>query len=705
MDKDLKNEPTSQGWKTEQEKLPAPRQQWDSVESDTESLAQESAYQQQIHMDLIRHHQNKYTLPQKKKDDSLQPGYQEGEDARDDEALGLQVVDSLDLAAKHRAKRSHTLTQTEYLDTQTNERGGTSQQPTQDSYSDLRYDPNWRTNLRGAGRFDDSPHISVEEYYQDPKEKSSQSCCDRQGLVMKGGYRYIVNSCPAVAVTPHLACDESEPYCLHPQNAQTGSATPPHHELQPPSPEADHSKPPCGKNTLKGFRRKSVNSCDNAGENRRSTELTKDATYIQSKAYLLQELRSTQGGTTQIQQISTSKYPKVSLNKKLESLAEDIVERNKMTLGRNSSKRGSYVSVHALKQERPHKVNKFTQISEEKKTQREEYPNPQQRQQQPPPSPGVTAEWGDCLSSTLATPASVTQPNPQKTSSSQPLLPSIHLNIHLNNSHLHPFIQRGGQDDIINLTPPHWSPPSEVELAFFPGCQQTNHYRILKSSSEQWQRTTALQWPLSCEGEHHKCPTEAHTKPFPQNLPGTPSTTLSPGSGLAVLPPIRESMTGREPENTESHTDGYRKLRTRATYKAYSLKEYKQLKSDIHLRGLGPDYTAAEQTKMKRQKLYSNVIREQNKSISRIPFLLAKDPEGSDKKVPRVKALEYAKTIAKPVASQTPKQREQRSEGSTERAPYLEGLDHPPPDTLEVLRQRHEEEKQAVALFRRVHAV
>lgn len=168
---------------------------------------------------------------------------------------------------------------------------------------------------------------------------------------MKGGYRYIVNSCPAVAVTPHLACDESEPYCLHPQHA-------PHHELQPPSPEADHSKPPCGKHTLKGFRRKSVNSCDNAGENRRSTELTKDATYIQSKAYLLQELRSTQGGTTQIQKINTSKYPKVSLNKKLESLAEDIVERNKMTLGRNSSKRGSYVSVHALKQERPHKVNK-----------------------------------------------------------------------------------------------------------------------------------------------------------------------------------------------------------------------------------------------------------------------------------------------------------------------------------------------------------
>ncbi|KAI4814384.1 hypothetical protein KUCAC02_003580 [Chaenocephalus aceratus] len=498
MDKDLENEPTSQGWKTEQEKLPAPRQQWDSVESDTESLAQERADPQHLHMDLIRHHQHKHTLPQKKEDDSLQ----EVEGASDDEARGLQVVDSLDVAAKRRAKSSPTLTQTERLDTHTNERGGTSQQPTQDSYSDLRYDPNWRTNLRGAGRFDDSPHISVEEYYQAPKERSSQSCCDRQGLVMKGGYRYIVNSCPAVAVTPHLACDESEPYCLHP-----------------------HALP--------------------------------------TMSYNLHHLRRT-----------TQSHPG-SLNKKLESLAEDIVERNKMTLGRNSSKRGSYVSVHALKQERPHKVNKFTQISEEKETQREQYPTPQQWQRQPPPAPGVTAEWGDCLRSTLATPAAVTQPNPQKTSSSQPLLPSIHLNIHLSTSHLHPVIQRGGQDGIVHLTP-HWSPPSEVGLAFFPGCQQTNHYRILKSSPEQWQRTTALQWPLSCEGERHKCPTEAHTKPFPQNLPGTPNTTPSPGSGLAVLPPIRESMTGREPEpspeNTESHTDGYRTLRTRATVFTHSLR-------------------------------------------------------------------------------------------------------------------------------------
>lgn len=41
--------------------------------------------------------------------------------------------------------------------------------------------------------------------------------------------------------------------------------------------------------------------------------------------------------------------------------------------------------------------------------------------------------------------------------------------------------------------------------------------------------------------------------------------------------------------------------------------------------------------KMRRQRLYSNVIREQNKKISRIPFLPAKNPQGADKKVPRMK--------------------------------------------------------------------
>ncbi|XP_031733512.1 jhy protein homolog isoform X2 [Anarrhichthys ocellatus] len=748
MDKGLKHEKMSQMLKTEQEKHPSPRpavlaDQRDSVESDTESLAHERTYQQQLQM---RNDQIKYTLPEKKNAEGLQQG---DEDAcNDDETEDHQVYDSLDTAAHPHDKHTPTLLQTEYLDTHMDEREGTSQLLTDDAYNDLRYDPNWRTNLRGAGHFNESPHISVEEYYQVPKEKPGQSRGDSQGPVVKGGYRYIIDTSPALLVTPDMAGNEpDQPYRLHPDDVQTSTVTSPHcynHTLQLQSPEADHSKPSCSitknesdESLLKGFRAKYLNSCDNAGENAsRSPELTKDIHAM----YSLQELRHTQGGPTQIQQMST--FPKVLFNKKLERLPEDIVERNKTTLGRNTSTYGSYASVHVRKQDMPHNVNKVTQISERKKAQRKEYPKHLQPQQQPS-APGVKADWGDCLSSPLAGPAAITQPNPQKTTPSQPLLPTIHLNINLNtSSHLLPLIQQRGQNDI-NLASlhgcSHWSLASENELALSPGCQQIHprmqihppktssktssqmrrgvnahlHHRDLESCSEERQRTAALKWPLTCEGEDQQ--------QAPQNLLRTPTTSLSLGSGsYPLLSAIGKSMTGKEPElspdgNTDnpvhrSSSNGYlvqmekqKQRRVRVTYKAYSLKDYKQLKSDINLRGLGPDYTAMEETKLKRQKLYSNVIREQNKKISRIPFLLAKDPEGNDKKVPRMKALEYAKTIAKPPVQSQPKQRQKhRSEGFTEHASYL---DVSQLATLEVLRKRHEEEKQAVALFRKVPAV
>ncbi|XP_032388945.1 jhy protein homolog isoform X2 [Etheostoma spectabile] len=759
MDEGLKHEKMTQVL-TERGRPPSPRpavltNQWDSVESDTESLAQERAYQQQqqLQMPIGRHDQNKYILPQKENADSLQQGHKEAEYANDNKTEDLQVCDSLDVAAHPHANRNPTLSQTEYLDTQMDERAGTSQLLTDDVYSELRYDPNWRTNLRGASCFNENPRISVEEYYEVPKEKSRQSCGDSQGLRIKAGYRYIIDTSPAAVVTPHLTGNESDqPYRLHPQHGQTGSVTSPHchnHALQLGSPEADHSKPSCI------FTK---DDSDNAGEYSRSPEQPNDICAMSKNIH-----ERTQGGPTQIQQMSTPSVPKVLLNKKLERLTEDIVERNKKTLGRNTSKCGSYVSVHALNREMPHPVNKghgtlkktastdsqedssdpkpktqqlrVTQISEGKKAQRKENPNRPPQQQQTP-ALGVSAESEDRLSSSLAKPAAAGQPNPQKTTSSQPLVSNIHLNT---SSTLLPLIQQRGQEDIINLACsdacPNWSPLSELALS--PGYQltipgrssQTSHKGVsahlhqqnLESSPEQWQRTAALKWLLSCEGEDQKCPNEVQTKQFPPNLPRTPTTTFS--GSYTVLPPITESTAGKEPElspgvNTaypihSSCSDSYlgqmekqKQLRTRVAYKAYSLKDYKQLKSDINLRGLGPDYSAIEKTKMKRQKLYSNVIREQNKTISRIPFLLAKDPEGNDKKVPRMKALEYAKTIAKPPVQSQPKQRpKHRSEGFTEPAPYLEDLDVSQLATLEVLRKRHEEEKQAVALFRKVHAV
>ncbi|XP_034745425.1 jhy protein homolog isoform X2 [Etheostoma cragini] len=754
MDEGLKHEKMTQVL-TERGRPPSPRpavltNQWDSVESDTESLAQERAYQQQqLQMPIGCHDQNKYILSQEENADSLQQGRGEAEYTNED----LQVCDSLHVAAHPLANRNPTLSQTEYLDTQMDERARTSQLLTDDVYSELRYDPNWRTNLRGTTCFNESPQNSFEEYYEVPKEKSRQSCGDSQGLRIKAGYRYIIDTSPASVVTPHLTGDESDqPYRLHPQHGQTSSVTSPHcHNLalQLGSPKADHSKPSC---------LFTKDDSDNVGQYNRSPEQPNDICVVSKN---IQE--RTQGGPTQIQQMSTPSVPKVVLKNKLERLTKDIVERNKKTLGRNTSKCGSYVSVHALNREMPHHVNKgrgtlikktassesqkdssdpkpktqqlrVTQISEGKKAQRKENPNRPPQQQQTP-ALGVSAELGDRLSSPLEKPAAAGQPNPHKTTSSQPLV----TNIHLNTSYpLLPLIQQRGQEDSINLAClhacPNWSPASELalssgyQLTISGRSSQTSHRGVsahlhqqnLESSPEQWQRTAALKWLLSSEGEDQKCPNEVQTKQFSPNLPRTPTTTFS--GSYTVLPPITESTTGKEPDistvNTaypihRSCSDSYlghmekeKQLRTGVAYKAYSLKDYKQLKSDINLRGLGPDYSAIEKTKMKRQKLYSNVIREQNKTISRIPFLLAKDPEGNDKKVPRMKALEYAKTIAKPPVQSQPKQRPKHwSKGFTEPAPYLEDLDVSQLATLEVLRKRHEEEKQAVARFKKVHAV
>lgn len=171
---------------------------------------------------------------------------------------------------------------------------------------------------------------------------------------MKGGYRYIVDTGPAAVVTPHTADDHSDqPYHLHPQAGQDSS---PHCHNQVSklrSPEVDLSRPSRESDNIsqRGAKTKSEKYIS------RCPELTEKEEY---KTYYQQELRHPRGGPSETQHMSTSTLssPKVSSNNKVERLTEDIVERNKITLGRNTSKCGSYATVHALKQDMPHNVNK-----------------------------------------------------------------------------------------------------------------------------------------------------------------------------------------------------------------------------------------------------------------------------------------------------------------------------------------------------------
>ncbi|KAM4619772.1 jhy protein homolog [Polymixia lowei] len=834
MDKGLARGKTDVSLKNEHAKPPSPKQEaclnlWASTESDTESLAQERSYQQELQRRICCHDQTK-----EENVDGLQQG--EREEVNDREREDLQVYDSLDVAAHLFEKRSHTTSPTKAHDAhqEMNETELSRQASSDDAYSDLRYDPNWRSKLKGAGYLNESLQLFLEEEHLTSQQGNSET----EELSIKGGYRYIDARNPALVETLHTTSSESnQPYHLHPQHSQAGEAvslpSPRHlhanHQQasQDASPEPDVSPERDKVSTSQSILLKSERNHNYGGENSRSSPESEEhlqdihARYNKEfEMYYKQE----QGRAKQPKSISKLKSPSDVSRRKQEKLREDIVERNKMTLGRNTAKCGSYLKAHALKWETPDTLNqargapeetaaaerlggspedsadpelrwvqktqqlKVTQISKEKKDLQKGNPNPSRL-----PAPGVNARPGDCLNPPAARPAA--KPQPQRSPSSQPAVvhsdtlsphsgrllqstatqsppeptpPAIHLNINLNTStDLLPFLQHRGQGGVItvaSLRSPHWNPGSDIRyinslftedvlisqlpphdgrgqgavvplpalapLTCNPGYGQPRP----ENHPGRQQSTTAPKWPLSFkEEDQNLSPSEVHGYQFLEDSPRSPCSSQSQpaqhSASYVVLPPIGKPMTGGEPEQSPeqsgrtmdpvqgSSSDGYlahmerqKQLKERVTYKAYTLKDYRQLKQDVNLQNLGPDYAAIEKTaeKMRRQKLYSKVIREQNKKISRIPFLPAEGPRGSDKKVPRRKALDYAKSIAmppvQPQAKPKPKQKHQ-AEGSVDRARYLEGLDLSQLKTLELLRKRHEAEKQTVACFRKVHAI
>lgn len=147
-------------------------------------------------------------------------------------------------------------------------------------------------------------------------------------------------------------------YHLHPQDAQTDSVASHNcqkHTLQHRSMHADLSRPSSvstvneSDNTSpRGFREKCENG-DNAENMNTSPELPEA---IHASESLTDQTH------TQKMSTSTLTSPKVLRNKKHEKQTKDIVERNKITLGRNTSKCGSYMRLHTFIQEMPHHVNK-----------------------------------------------------------------------------------------------------------------------------------------------------------------------------------------------------------------------------------------------------------------------------------------------------------------------------------------------------------
>uniref|UniRef100_A0A8C7Q9F4 Junctional cadherin complex regulator n=1 Tax=Oncorhynchus mykiss TaxID=8022 RepID=A0A8C7Q9F4_ONCMY len=234
---------------------------WDAAESDTESLVQERDYQLELQRRIgVESGDQKMTQPQEEDTDGS--CLDEGE---------LHVYDSLESCkCSTNASILKLCRQMHYNDT----------------YAELRYDPNWRTNLEGARQFDKmTPPLPLEEESYNSDEQSEESHSERgQELSGSGGYRYIFSCSPAL-VSPAFS------YHLH-QNQVIGDSLP---ESTHPSPVAEKQ---------------------------------------------LQNSMS-----------SKSKGSRHLSSRKPDRPREDIIERNRVTLGINAAKQGSYLRAHAQQKE------------------------------------------------------------------------------------------------------------------------------------------------------------------------------------------------------------------------------------------------------------------------------------------------------------------------------------------------------------------
>ncbi|XP_072033037.1 LOW QUALITY PROTEIN: uncharacterized protein [Amphiura filiformis] len=200
----------------------------------------------------------------------------------------------------------------------------------------------------------------------------------------------------------------------------------------------------------------------------------------------------------------------------------------------------------------------------------------------------------------------------------------------------------------------------------------------------------------SPRGQSNSHPNSKRTSPYP-TLPGIPSHKKERESPLRTSDP-----------------DGYlvklQKAKQGPQYKEYTIKDYRNLKKDMRLGGLGPDaeVVSERQEKVNRQRDYAKAVMQQNKKVlhqtkqkpwhKKAPTPTNKTPETPSR---RNIAIEYAKKVPKPRVPTPPEQVHERLYGSNSR----QQEDHQEDVALEMarleeLQARHMKEKQEVDKLR-----
>ncbi|XP_055404400.1 jhy protein homolog isoform X3 [Bubalus kerabau] len=210
---------------------------------------------------------------------------------------------------------------------------------------------------------------------------------------------------------------------------------------------------------------------------------------------------------------------------------------------------------------------------------------------------------------------------------------------------------------------------------------------------------------------------EQHQQALLQLTEVQPHEGASPG---LTLPPILSRVESESQLSSErsqrnqvkisrSNSESYlfqlekgKKHRKRSSIKSSKLKGYQN--RDVKLGGLGPDLESIrdKMQKLIQQKEYAKQVKEYNMKALSIPSKPQTAITENKSAVPRQKALEYAKTIPKPKPSNLSDQASKEK-----KTPTHAGKEDTLPEIslLEVLQNRHEREKQAVAAFKVLHIV
>lgn len=190
-------------------------------------------------------------------------------------------------------------------------------------YSEICYDPN---TMAGDGSL--GPRMKTGAYYIVPKARKSH-------------FGHIAGTDSVPVVPSHMSTDKSDQlYRHHPQDGRTGSSSSHNDKVARRSGESDDPK------TSDVFGDNQSNVMSQTGQ-RRDSECDVHPEVGEA---------SSERGENEPQS-NVHQQPGVTASKKLERQG-DIVERNKITLGRNTFPGGSYKMAYAHKQGRAHNGNK-----------------------------------------------------------------------------------------------------------------------------------------------------------------------------------------------------------------------------------------------------------------------------------------------------------------------------------------------------------